>query len=281
MNNNKIVNVFLFRAAPYENFGEYLCKKILDEMNVKCKHYSQANPPPNNIGHIMTGIGGFLNNNIYSSFFGDRINKWYVWGSGVECQPILGQTELPDKVLKEKCVISMLRGPMTKDYYNIKDDILLADPGYLASYFFKFPKEEKKSIFIQFYYDKIPTIIPDVDVHLTTLLKPKQGTFDLDFFEILKNISNASIVLTGSMHVAITAHSYGVPWAIVAKEHVDASKEWKWQDTTACMGLDKEDLKICTGPEDGLIWYNSVKDKFKPVTLDYQNEIIRVFPFND
>lgn len=281
MNNNKPVNVFLFKAAPHENFGEYLCKKILDEMGIKCNHYSQANPPTNNIGHIMTGIGGFLNNNIYSSFFGNKISKWYVWGSGVECTPVSGQTELSEKVLKEKCIISMLRGPMTKDYYNIKEDILLADPGYLASYFFKFPKGVKKNVFIQFYYDKVPTVIPGVDVHLTTLLKVDSShSFDSDFFNVLKNISNANIVLTGSMHIAIAAHSYGVPWAIVAKEHVDASKEWKWQDTTACMGLDKEDLKICTGPEDGLVWYNSVKDKFKPVTEEYQKEIIKAFPFN-
>ena len=62
MNNNISVNVFLLKAAPHENFGEYLCKKILDAMGVKCNHYSQANPPPHNVGHIITGIGGFLNN---------------------------------------------------------------------------------------------------------------------------------------------------------------------------------------------------------------------------
>ena len=280
MNNNKPVNVFLFSAEPHENFGEYLCKKILDEMGVKCNYYSQLNTPTSNIGHIMTGIGGFLNNEIYSYYFRDKISKWYVWGSGANCQPVVGQSELPEKILKEKCVISMLRGPMTKDFHNIKENILLADPGYLASYFFKFPKETKKNVFIQFYYDKVPTVMLGVDVYLTALLKADRNhSFDSDFFNILKNISNANIVLTGSMHVAVAAHSYGVPWAMVAKERIDASKEWKWQDTTACMGLDKEDLKLCNSVEEGFEWWNAIKDKLKPVTKEYQEQIIKAFPF--
>ena len=175
----------------------------------------------------------------------------------------------------------MLRGPLTKKFHNIKDGVLLGDPGYLASYLFKFIPEEKKNIFVQFYYDKVAKRIDGVDVNLSALLKPNnKGFFDEAFFNILKNISNANIVLTGSMHIAITAHSYGVPWALVSKEGTDLADEWKWHDTLSNIGIEKKDIKLCNSVKEGFEWWNSVKNKVKPITKEYQKKIIKAFPFN-
>lgn len=271
----KTINIFLFKAeGNNENFGEYLCKKVIYELGFKLNNYSNIRRLDRPIDYIMTGIGGFLNNNIYMDFFGDKIKKWYVWGSGVECTPVPGQ-ELPMSVLKDKCIITMLRGPMTKSFYGIEGDILLGDPGYLASYFFKFPIEEKKNVFIQFYYDKVAKKIDGADVHLSSLLP---APIDNSFFNVLKNISNAKIVLTGSMHIAVAAHSYGVPWALVSKEHTDLANEWKWHDTLSNIGIDKEDIKLCNSVEEGFEWWNSIKTKVKPITKEYQEKIIGAFP---
>ena len=270
------INIFLFKSAGNtENFGEYLCKKVITAMGYTMNNYSNVRPPDKPLDYIMTGVGGFLNNNIYTLYKLNNAKKWYVWGSGVECEPVKGQ-ELPMDVLKDKCIISMLRGPMTKEFYDIKENILIGDPGFLASYFFKFPEEEKKKVFIEFYYDNAKRKLIDTDINISSLLQPP---VDVNFMSVLKAISNASIVVTGSMHIMIAAHSYGVPWAPAYKEHTNLIDEWKWHDITSSIGLDPSDLKLCNSAAEGLEWWDSVKDKIKPITVDYQEQIIKAFPF--
>jgi len=272
----EFINIFLYKAEGNENFGEYLFKKILNKLGFFYNDYSNVNPPDRVIDYILTGIGGNFNGKIYSDYFEDKIKKWYVWGSGVIKHKPTSIHKLTNDVLKNKCVIKMIRGPLTKQFHNIENDVLLGDPGYLASYFFKFPEDIKRSIFVQFYDDKKRKEIADADVNLSALLN--FGAFDDEFFSILRNISNASIVLTGSMHIAIVAHSYGVPWALVSKDKVDITKEWKWHDTLLGIGLEKEDIKLCDSVVEGFRWWNTVKDKVRPITSDYQREIIKSFP---
>jgi len=272
------INIFLFKSEGLtENFGECLCKKVIHEMGFSLDNYSNVRRLPGypQVKEVMTGIGGCLNTNIYELYIGDHIEKWYVWGSGLDCA-LRPHLKLPKKIL-DKCIITMLRGPETKEFYNIEGDILLADPGYLASYFFKFPPEEKKNVFVQFYYDKeVNRKINGVDVYLSSLLQPD---VDKSFFSVLKNISNANIVLTGSMHIAIATHSYGVPFAIVSKEGRDSATEHKWYDTLLNIGLEKKDIWLCNSVQEGWEWWNSIKDKIRPITKEYQEQIIRAFPF--
>jgi len=272
----KSVDVFLYRAGKNENFGEYLLKKVINELGFKCNDYSGVRHLDKKLDYILTGIGGYFNTDIYRQFFENRIEKWYVWGSGVECTPV-ARHKLPKNILDNKCVITMLRGPLTKEFQGIKDDVLIGDPAYLASYFFKFPKEPKKNVFVQFYKDKIQKKIDGADINLSSLLKA--GSFDDQFFNILKNISNANIVLTGSMHIAVAAHSYGVPWAMVSKEHTNLNNEWKWHDTLSAIGIDKKDIRLCNNVKEGFEWWNTVKDKVKPITKEYQEKIKEAFPF--
>ena len=274
----KPINLFLFKAGLKENFGEYLCKKIIHELGFEYNNYSnvrQIDAPLD----LFTAIGGWMNNTLYNQFFKNKIKKWYVWGSGVACIPRIDD-KLPEDIIQNKCIITMVRGPLTKEYYNIKDDVLVADPGFLASYFFKFPEEVKRNVFIAHHYDNVKKIIDGVDVHLSTLLEADGGgSFDNNFFNVLRNISNANIVLTSSLHACITAHSYGIPWAMVSKRETDIAKEWKWHDVLLSIGIKKEDIKLCNSVKEGLAWWDSVKDVVRPITTEYQEQIIKAFPF--
>ena len=274
----KHINLFLFKAGLKENFGEYLCKKIIHELGFEYNNYSnvrQIDAPLD----LFTAIGGWMNNTLYNQFFKNKIKKWYVWGSGVACIPRIDD-KLPEDIIQNKCIITMVRGPLTKEYYNIKDDVLVADPGFLASYFFKFPEEVKRNVFIAHHYDNVKKIIDGVDVHLSTLLEADGGgSFDNNFFNVLRNISNANIVLTSSLHACITAHSYGIPWAMVSKRETDIAKEWKWHDVLLSIGIKKEDIKLCNSVKEGLAWWDSVKDVVRPITTEYQEQIIKAFPF--
>lgn len=272
------INIFLFKTpGNYENMGEYLCKKVISKMGFELNNYSNVRQIDRPIDYILTGIGGFLNNDIHSSFL-TKAKKWYVWGSGVHCIP-KPDSKLSEDIIKNKCIISLLRGPMTKDYYDIKDDILLGDPGYLASYFFKFPPTKKKNVLINHHYDNVLKPINGIDIHLPSkMTAEKNGSFDSAFLYMLNSICNANIVLTSSMHVVIVAYSYGVPFAFVGKRETDITTEWKQYDTLLNMGITKK-ITLCNSVEEGFAWWDSVKDKVKPITVEYQEKIIKAFPF--
>jgi len=277
----KKINIFLFKSGTkIENFGECLCKEIINKLGFEPNSYSNIYPPTGVFEYILTGIGGLLNHEYYSKFF-SKAKKWYIWGSGANCNGEGGKVS--QDVLKNKCIISLLRGPLTKEYYGIKDDVLLGDPGYLTSYFFKFPKETKKNVLINHWWDahasNVKKPILGVDIHLSAGLNPdKTGSFSKSFTYMLNSIANANIVLTSSMHVAIVAYSYGVPFAMVAKRGCDLATEWKWSDTLLNIGISKK-IVLCKSIEEGFNWYNSVKDEIEPITIEYQEKIIGAFPF--
>ena len=274
----KKINIFLYRPGVKENFGEYLCKKVINKLGFELSNYSNRDKLTDRLDYILTGIGGLLNAHYYNAFFNNKIEKWYVWGTGLDRHLVKGQ-RLPQDIIENKCIISLLRGPLTKEYYGIKD-VLLGDPGYLASYFFKFPKESnKKNVLINHHFDNTIKPIPGVDTHLSALLNlDETGSFVKSFMYMLSSIANANIVLTSSMHVAIVAYSYRVPFAMVAKREANLAEEWKWYDTLLNMRVGKK-IVLCKSIEEGFNWYNSIKDEMKPITIEYQEKIIEAFPF--
>jgi len=270
----------MFQPEHGENFGEYLCKKTINKMGFGLNNYSNQKPIIGRLDYVLTAVGGYFNMRIYRRELKDRFKKWYIWGNGVDCNPKPnGRSRVPYRVVRDQCVITLLRGPLTKQYYDIRGDVLLGDPGYLASYFFDIPEEPKRNVLITHHYDTEKKNMVGIDVELSCLMKSdKNGSIDTKFFQILKNIVNANIVLTSSMHVAVVAYSYGVPFAMVSKRETDLAREWKWYDMLQNIGV-TEEIRLCESVEEGLAWWNSVKHQIKPITIDYQEKIIDSFPF--
>jgi hypothetical protein len=80
-----------------------------------------------------------------------------------------------------------------------------------------------------------------------------------DIIEIVRTISGARFVLAGSMHAAIVAHAYGVPFAALDAGYVDCPA--KWGDWFASIGLD--DPVFVGDVFEGREWYSSVRHLLK------------------
>lgn len=81
-----------------------------------------------------------------------------------------------------------------------------------------------------------------------------------DIIEFIEKISGARFVLAGSMHAAIVAHAYGVPFALLGGDYIDCPA--KWADWLASVGLGEPHWveNVVEGRE----WYNDVvRDKKK------------------
>jgi len=77
-----------------------------------------------------------------------------------------------------------------------------------------------------------------------------------DIIEFVQKISGARFVLAGSMHAAIVAHAYGVPFAPLRADddYIDCMP--KWFDWMAAEGLGKP--KFCKDVVEGREWYRSL-----------------------
>lgn len=78
-----------------------------------------------------------------------------------------------------------------------------------------------------------------------------------DTIEVIEKISGARFVLAGSLHAAMVAHAYKVPFAILGGEWIDCPA--KWADWFAAVGLGEPVWveNIVEGRE----WYNDVVRK--------------------
>lgn len=76
---------------------------------------------------------------------------------------------------------------------------------------------------------------------------------EADMIEFIQKISGSRFVLAGSLHAAILAHAYGVPFALFGGSRVDCPP--KWEDWLA--SIDVTDVEWVDNIRDGRDWYNS------------------------
>jgi hypothetical protein len=90
------------------------------------------------------------------------------------------------------------------------------------------------------------------------LVSPKVQVRE-DTIGIAARIGGADFVLAGAMHACITAHHFGVPFAIYSPdgvESVDAPE--KWYDWLLSIGVEREDVEFCSSVDEGRVWHEKV-----------------------
>jgi len=76
---------------------------------------------------------------------------------------------------------------------------------------------------------------------------------DTDIIAFIEKVSGARFVLSGSMHAAIVAHAYGVPFALLNGDYIDCPP--KWHDWLGSVGV--TDVRFVDNVRDGRAWHNS------------------------
>lgn len=88
------------------------------------------------------------------------------------------------------------------------------------------------------------------------LFSPVVDSYE-DIIEFINTISGARFVLAGSMHAAMVAHAYGVPFAPLMSDVIDCPP--KWFDWFAAEGLGHP--VFVNNIVEGRKWYNSLPKK--------------------
>jgi hypothetical protein len=153
------------------------------------------------------------------------------WGCGAR-----DYSPLPAKSLAH-CLFLGVRGPLTRDVLKLPSDTTIGDPGFLFPLFHPRPGASPAGGPIC-----VPHILDPMDDEslqkATGIGKVVRVSLPPDpdkIFEIADAITSAEFVLAGSLHAAILACAYGVPFAFLDTGHIDCP--FKWDDFAASISI--------------------------------------------
>jgi hypothetical protein len=149
------------------------------------------------------------------------------------------------------------RGPGTKaalERAGVEGIPIYGDTAYIAFDYLKLtPTKSNQSILI-------PHILSDnydlgksgADKLVIPHIQTKEDTINM-----VDEIASADFVLSSAMHGCITAHAYGVPFALYSPGGGDVfpDKPKKWNDWFDSVGIDPQGVKVCSSIEEGMDWY--------------------------
>lgn len=211
-------------AGP-QNFGDYLAELFLAEMLVVPAWPADAYYLVGSVireqrirrtlaEHAVDGPGG----------------RVAFWGCGLR-----SAEPLPADVASQ-AVFFGVRGPRTRDALGLPADTVLGDPGLLLPLLIAAPTAKHGRTLCVTHFRE-PRSADDirretgVDEVVSASIAPSLD----DLRRIVALIAGAGFVLCGSLHAAITACSYGVPFAFFDSGHVDVP--FKWEDFAASVGI--------------------------------------------
>lgn len=227
----------------------------------------------------VRNFGDALIDVLYEDLFLDTLyknpkNVYFLLGSVIcnetieqtlrlDCEPIFSECgargERLDPDLLKVSKILKVRGPLSKNIIEISGVEVESsiDPGYRVKDKVAPGKPHGASILIPHMLDpdKYEYLASGFGVNWVrqTDVYIKQQTIGL-----IKDITGARFVLTGSLHAAIIAHAYGIPFAPFATNYVDCS--FKWSDWALSVGINY--IQFFDNVNDGREWWRNNVPKF-------------------
>lgn len=159
----------------------------------------------------------------------------------------------PDLVAKAE--FDGVRGPYTRQAllkHGI-DELVVPDPVYAIAKKYAPGPPNGLAVAIRHVLDKAePGLNTIHELGVDAIFSPAVED-EADMVEFVQKISGARFVLAGSLHAAILADAYNVPFALYGGSRVDCPP--KWEDWLA--SIDVTEVEWVDNIRDGRDWYNS------------------------
>jgi hypothetical protein len=181
-------------------------------------------------GPTLLAIGSMVDDRVIA----DRNARCVVWGSGWRGDPISDAT-------RQLLDVRAVRGPHTAAALGLDATVPMGDPALLLPMLIDIAGHRSARRGILVPHISHISGAPEVGCDQTVTMGVRQagliGTFTTtDIVRRVRTIATAGFVLTGSLHAAIIAQAYGVPWAAWLGPDVDCPA--KWDDWAAYLGVD-------------------------------------------
>lgn len=202
----------------HKNFGDYLGQVYFDIAGIKSQ----------DCGRPCLMIGTVL----HQHWWDKAQLPLHIWGSG-SCGYDFPQIRKTDNILS-------VRGPLTKAWLDLPEDVPLGDPALLLPRLYS-PRKCNLGPIKVFNYDNFQ--------HGTsTRIMPSEWK------KLVDSIANAEIVLANTLHASMVAQAYGVPWAVY-QFNDNNPLPLRWRDWFAYLGLPDSAHQSVDNVEDAYSWW--------------------------
>lgn len=198
-----------------------------------------------------------------------------IWGSGTYTNPHFSERE------RGRLSYHALRGPLSAKLLGVSEALPMGDPALLLPLFLKKPAVcSEKILYVPHFWntsvaklrkmEKQPLPRPKrrrlhglrTDPTLTRWRLNADEIVDTaivrsEWKHCVETIASAKFVLTGSLHGAILAQAYGVPWALALPFRAPFDKPNKWKDWFLYLGIEANP-KAVSNFREGQLWWHSV-----------------------
>lgn len=255
-------------AALKINLGDYIVEVLLSKFDIDYECYSVVKNTGrlNVFNKCFLGVGTMLD-----VYWMDYINLPIdVWGCGYG-----GDIRFPASPQRNMCSIHAVRGPLTREALCLPADIPLGDPGLLLPHLFEIPRSnDSQIIYIPHFESR------DVLPRNTLEVIGADAFVDIcchreEFFERITAIVNSKFVLTTSLHGAIIAQAYEIPWAVCCPPYARHNMHFKWEDWFAYLGIK---FKFCKDFDEAQKWWSDYGSRGKVGDLE---PLIEAFPIKN
>ena len=218
--------IWWLKGEPRQNFGNYLTdflwKSLGGDIRVR--------------GDAYRLIGSTICDGI---ILGDlqALGKWDNGRVVFWCCGTRDETP-PQPEFLERSVFCGVRGPLSRDALKLPASTVLGDPALVLPLLYKPKPSERtngKTVCVPHFHDRKS----DEDLLARTkadvIVRPAIANSPEALTGILDEIASAEFVLAGSLHAAIVAAAYDVPFCYMDDGHLDVP--FKWRDFSASMDI--------------------------------------------
>jgi hypothetical protein len=276
-------------SRPVVNLGDALVPLLLDALGLRPVECLASDDDVINPGRCLLVIGSLLTREDVARI-GYPLDVWGCGWKGADSAPDPGPS----------LRLFAVRGPDTAAGLHLPADTPLGDPALLTPQLLPVPRQPHGRSIVMPHFSRL-TLMTAAERRLATscddaisplvrmprnaarslLTSPRalmrrarrwrRGFAPFGVYGALARVAGARFVLTGSLHGAILAQAFGVPWACYYDGYLDAPA--KWQDWGAYLGVDIEAVATLA---DGERWWHRTGHRGRVRDLA---PLLRAFPY--
>lgn len=215
--------LYWLKGSDILNFGDFLSQFIADE----------AFLTPRVSAPVYRLVGSVIDEGIIDEDLRDKAegSKIAFWCCGARDEKGLSEQAL------QRCLFFGVRGPLTRDLLHLPINTPIGDPGLLLPLLYSPRRSARtagKTICVPHFCD------PKSDAELLAssgaqlVVRPQVSNTE-ELLSLLDELVSAQFILAGSLHAAIVACAYDVPFGFWDNGHVDLP--FKWRDFGASINI--------------------------------------------
>lgn len=199
--------------AGWRNFGDWAIEPLLTAVGHRYDPPAAGRP-------CLFGVGTILNSDHFAAVAAAGVTAVVVWGSGAGPD---GRVTLPVE-------FRAVRGPVTRDRYQLPARTPVGDPVLLFPQLVPLPRPAARggTVYVN-HCGRGDAVVcpPGCDEAVSMRVRPETA------LETAARIAAADFVVSESFHGCVLAAAYGVPWAPTP----DPATRYKYDDLAALLGL--------------------------------------------